>query len=172
MFANRDAVMYFLDEIWPLIVARVPDVRVFVVGRAPTPDLMAFAARDARVVATGYVEDIRPIVRQSAVYIVPLRVGGGTRLKVLDAMAMGKALVSTSIGCEGIDVRAGEHLVVADTPEAFAESTVALLGDQARRLQLGRAARELVERCYSWPVVGRTLLDAYGEAIAFGRRIR
>jgi len=166
MFANRDAAMYFLDEIWPLITAQAPDVRFFAVGQDPTKELQDVAARDPRVMVTGKVPDIRPYVRQSAVYVVPLRVGGGTRLKVLDAMAMGKALVSTSIGCEGIDVRPGEHLVLADTPAAFAQATVALLGDRARRLELGRAARALVERYYAWPVIGELLLGAYEQAIA------
>jgi glycosyltransferase involved in cell wall biosynthesis len=97
---------------------------------------------------------------------VPLRVGGGTRLKVLDAMALGKAMVSTSIGCEGIDLRPGEHLEIADTPAAFAETTISLLGDRERRLALGRAARALVVERYAWSVIGRHLLDAYQVAIA------
>jgi sugar transferase (PEP-CTERM/EpsH1 system associated) len=166
MFANRDAAMYFLGEIWPLITTQAPDVRFFAVGQDPPKELRDFAARDPRVVVTGKVPDIRPYVWQSAVYVVPLRVGGGTRLKVLDAMAMGKALVSTSIGCEGIDVKPGEHLVVADTPVGFAQAAVALLGDRARRLELGRAARALVERHYAWPVIGELLLGAYEQAIA------
>ena len=141
MFANRDAVMYFLDEIWPLIARSAPDVRFFAVGQDPPQELLALAERDPRVVVTGYVDDIRPFIRQAAVYVVPLRVGGGTRLKVLDAMAMGKAMVSTSIGCEGIDVDAGRALMVADTPQAFADGD----GGAARRLpsagRLGRARR-------------------------------
>jgi glycosyltransferase involved in cell wall biosynthesis len=101
-----------------------------------------------------------------------LRVGGGTRLKVLDAMAMGKAIVSTSIGCEGIDVRPGEHLVVADTPEAFAEATVSLLADPARRQALGRAARAQAEAKYAWGHVGEQLFDAYAQAIAIRKGTR
>jgi sugar transferase (PEP-CTERM/EpsH1 system associated) len=169
MFANRDAVMYFLTEVWPQVVAKVPDVKFYAVGQTPPAELQALAARDRRIVVTGYVDDVRPYVAESAVYVVPLRVGGGTRLKVLDAMAMGKALVSTSIGCEGIALRPDEHLVVADTADRFAEATVALLGDRARRLALGRAARQLVEDRYSWPIIGRRLLGAYEEAVA-GRR--
>jgi len=146
MFANRDAVMYFVREIWPRINARAGGVRVFLVGQDPPKELLKVAAQDPRLIVTGYVTDIRRVVCSSAVYVVPLRVGGGTRLKVLDAMAMGKAVVSTSIGCEGIEVRSGEHLVVADTPEGFAEATVELLRNPSRRLMIGRAARELVER--------------------------
>ena len=166
MFANRDAVMYFLREIWPSIRARVPEVRFFAVGQDPPAELLAIAAEDPRVVVTGKVADIRPFVLEAAVYVVPLRVGGGTRLKVLDAMALGKAMVSTSIGCEGIDLRPGEHLEIADTPAAFAEATINLLGDRERRLALGRAARALVVERYAWSVIGRHLLDAYEAAIA------
>jgi polysaccharide biosynthesis protein PslH len=165
MFANRDAVMHFLEEIWPLVCAARPDVRFYAVGQDPPPELQAFAARDSQVTVTGYVDDIRPFVRKSAVYVVPLRVGGGTRLKVLDAMAMGKALVSTSIGCEGIDVRPGEHLLTADTPDDFARATLALLESPERRADLGAAARRLVERQYAWSVVGDQLLNAYAEAL-------
>jgi sugar transferase (PEP-CTERM/EpsH1 system associated) len=169
MFANRDAVLFFLNDIWPLIREQEASVRFFAVGQDPPKELKDFAARDPRVVITGYVTDIRPLVRKSSVYVVPLRVGGGTRLKVLDAMAMGKAMVSTSIGCEGIDLRPGEHLVLADTPEEFAKETVALLADKARRLRLGRAARSLVEERYSWRIIGQKLFDAYREAMATRR---
>jgi glycosyltransferase involved in cell wall biosynthesis len=161
MFANRDAVLHFLREIWPRLSALVPDVRFIAVGQDPPGELLAAAESDARIVATGFVPDIRPFVAQASVYVVPLRVGGGTRLKVLDAMAMGKALVSTSVGCEGIDVRPGEHVLVADSADRFAEVTAGLLRDGPRRQALGRAARERVESCYAWPHVGRLLLNAY-----------
>ncbi|MGA6826476.1 glycosyltransferase [Nitrospira sp. NS4] len=172
MFANRDAVMFFLNEIWPLIRKQVPDVRFFAVGQDPPKELLDLAARDPHVVVTGYVTDVRPLVCDASVYVVPLRVGGGTRLKVLDAMAMGKAMVSTSIGCEGLDVRPDEHLLVADSPEQFAEKTVRLLQDPGRRLTLGRTARELVERRYSWRTIGGQLLEAYRIAIENRRQAR
>lgn len=166
MFANRDAVMSFLNDVWPTVKAAVPGVRFYAVGQDPPRELTALASRDPAIIVTGYVDDIRPLVRNAAVYVVPLRVGGGTRLKVLDAMASGKAIVSTSIGCEGIDVVPGRHLLVADTPEAFAQTTVELLRDEVRRLTLGRAARALVEERYSWEVIGGQLLNAYRQAIA------
>ena len=165
MFANRDAVMYFLTEVWPAIQAVRPDLRFFAVGQDPPRELLAMSERDPRIVVTGYVKDIREYIAQAAVYVVPLRVGGGTRLKVLDAMAMGKAMVSTSTGCEGINVTPGEHLLISDTPQAFANATLALLDDPARRQSLGQAARALVEHEYAWPVVGRQLIDGYQEAI-------
>lgn len=166
MFANRDAVLHWLADIWPLVTQRVPDVRFFAVGQDPPRELLDHAARDPRIVVTGRVPDVRPYVREAAIYIVPIRVGGGTRLKVLDAMSSGKAIVSTSIGYEGIDVRPGEHLLVGDTPVAFAEAVAALLGDEPRRRVLGAAARARVEQAYAWPVVGRHLMDAYRRAVA------
>jgi sugar transferase (PEP-CTERM/EpsH1 system associated) len=172
MFANRDAVLYFLDEIWPLVRRRAPATRFFAVGQDPPRELTARAEKDPQVIVTGFVDDIRPYVRKAAVYVVPLRVGGGTRLKVLDAMSSGKAIVSTSIGCEGIAVRPGEHLETADTPEAFADRTVALLGDPARRRTLGAAARRLVEDRYAWRVIGDQLLAAYATARAAKGTVR
>lgn len=164
MFANKDAVLSFLRESWPAIGAAVPDVRFYAVGQDPPRELQALAASDPRIQVTGYVDDIRPYVRRAAVYVVPLRVGGGTRLKVLDAMASGKALVSTTIGCEGLDVEPGTHLEVADTPAAFAATTIALLGDSARRRTLGAAARRLVETRYAWSAIGDDLMQAYQQA--------
>jgi glycosyltransferase involved in cell wall biosynthesis len=165
MFANLDAVMHFLSDIWPRIKERHSSVRFVIVGRSPTKAVLDYAAQDPRVVVTGFVDDIRPLVRQAAVYVVPLRVGGGTRLKVLDAMAMGKAMVSTSVGCEGLAVQPGAHLEVADSPEAFAAATLRLLQDPARRRALGGAARRLVERSYAWPAIGGQLVDGYQAAI-------
>ena len=172
MFANRDAVMFFLSDIWPLIRSRVPGVKFYAVGQDPPKELSSLAARDPQIVVTGYVTDVRPLVRDASVYVVPLRVGGGTRLKVLDAMAMGKAMVSTSIGCEGLEVCPDEHLLVADSPEQFSEKTVRLLQDSGCRLTLGRTARELVERRYSWRTIGEQLLDAYRIAIEKKRQMR
>lgn len=172
MFANRDAVMFFLSEIWPLIRNQVPEVRFFAVGQDPPKELLELAARDPQVIVTGYVNDVRPLVWDATVYVVPLRVGGGTRLKVLDAMAMGKAMVSTSIGCEGLEVRPDEHLLVADSPAQFADKTVKLLRDSRHRDTLGRTARELVERRYSWRMIGGQLLESYRLAIENRRRGR
>jgi len=169
MFANRDAVMHFLDEVWPLVSAASPNVTFYAVGQDPPAELLQRARRDARIVVTGYVDDIRPFVRKSSVYVVPLRVGGGTRLKVLDAMAMGKALVSTSVGCEGIEVTPGKHLIVADTAPAFARSVLELLASPDRRLALGTAGRALVESRYSWRIVADSLVEAYQRAILLKR---
>jgi glycosyltransferase involved in cell wall biosynthesis len=150
---NEDAIFYFVDSILPLIKLQCPDVSLKVVGRSPSRKLQALAEAEKSVRLTGWVNDIRPFVARGAVCIVPLRIGGGTRLKIFEAMAMGKAVVSTSVGAEGLAVRSGENILLADTPNDFAESVISLLRDARRRQQLGTAARTLVQENYSWTKV-------------------
>ena len=154
---NLDAAHHFLDEVLPRVQARYPGATMTIVGQGDERDLERM--RRPGVVVTGRVPDIRPIVADAAVVVVPLRIGSGTRLKVVEAMAMGKAIVSTSLGHEGIDVEAGTHLLTADEPEAFAEATVSLLADPARASELGRAARSLAVQQYSWTSAGERLED-------------
>lgn len=165
MFANRDAVLYFLREIWPLIRKEIPDAEFFAVGQDPPQELRALAIPNSGIVVTGYVDDVRPLIAQAAVYVVPLRVGGGTRLKVVDAMAQGKAIVSTSLGCEGIDVIADKTILIADAPREFAEKVVHLLRSPTERARLGQAAREMAVTRYAWPIAGERLFAAYNEAM-------
>lgn len=166
MFANRDGVDWFIESVWPLVKRDVPRASFVAIGQRPSIKLMEAVKRNERVEAPGFVADVRPAVARAAVYIVPLRVGGGTRLKVLDAMAQGKAIVSTSLGAEGIDIRDGEHIVIADDAAAFAARIVALLRDPARRRALGDAARVRAEERYAWSMLGRRLADVYQRAIA------
>jgi sugar transferase (PEP-CTERM/EpsH1 system associated) len=147
---NEDAIVYFADEILPRIAARIPGVKLTVVGRNPTGRLAALAEGNERVRLTGRVEDIRPYVDRAAAYVVPLRVGGGTRLKIYEAMAMGKPVISTSIGAEGLPVRDGQEVLIADDPQAFAGAVVALLTDRAMAERVGRAAREVVCERFGW----------------------
>ncbi len=147
---NEDAILFFADEILPRIAARVPDVRLTVVGRTPSARLLRRLQQRPAVTVTGRVDDIRPYVERAAVYVVPLRIGGGTRIKLYEAMAMGKAIVSTPVGAEGLPVRDGEHVVLADKPEAFADAVVRLLDDTEGRGALERAARRFVEAECSW----------------------
>ena len=170
MYANRDAVLYFLENIWQRIKAEIPGVRFYAVGQDPPPELHKIAEKDKGVVVTGYVDDIRPYVTRASVYVVPLRVGGGTRLKILDAMAMGKAIVSTTIGAEGIRAIDGRSIVLADDPTEFAARVVKILRSPDLRLSLGREARKLVESEYSWSTVGRSLQDAYESVLARKKR--
>lgn len=171
MFANRDGVDWFIEEAWPAVKARVPGVRFLAIGQHPSARLLAAAAAgDGAVEAPGFVQDVRPAVARAAVYVVPLRVGGGTRLKVLDAMAQGKAIVSTTLGAEGIDVRHGEHLLLADGAGAFADRIVELLESPAERARLGDAARRQAEAKYSWTTLGERLAGIYARAAAGGTR--
>jgi sugar transferase (PEP-CTERM/EpsH1 system associated) len=148
---NEDGVAYFVDKIFPLIRREIPDAAFWAVGRRPRRRIQALAS--GNVVVTGAVDDIRPYLGKAAVCVVPLRSGSGTRIKIFEAMAMGKAVVSTTMGAEGLPVRHGENIVLADDPADFARQVVQLLRDPQRRAQLGRAARQLVEENYGWPSV-------------------
>jgi sugar transferase (PEP-CTERM/EpsH1 system associated) len=161
---NEDAILYFVDAILPLIKQQCPGVFLEVVGRSPSLKLQALADREESMRLTGWVEDIRPFVGRSGVCIVPLRIGGGTRLKIFEAMAMSKAVVSTSVGAEGLPVRADENILLADTPADFAHSVVSLLRNPKQRQQLGTAARALVQDNYSWPKVAQRFASALGES--------
>ena len=156
---NEDAMLFFCREVLPLIRAQEPDVRLSIVGRAPTPAVRKLADRGG-IAVTGRVADVRPYIRDAAVYVVPLRIGGGTRLKIFEAMAMGKAVVSTSVGAEGLPVTDGKHVMLADEPEAFADACVRLLRDVVRRRALEAAARALVVSKYDWAAVAGKLEDA------------
>jgi glycosyltransferase involved in cell wall biosynthesis len=159
-FPNRDALGYFAREILPLVRARSGDLPVTWVGHASPEDRAEFGTRFG-VTLTGYVDDVRPYVHAAACYVVPLRVGGGTRLKVLDAWAMGKAVVTTSQGCEGLAAEHGVNALIADTPQGFADAIATVLADPERAAALGRAGRELVKLSYGWDALGRRLIAAY-----------
>ena len=156
---NEDAVSYFCREILPRIRTDEPEATFTVVGRAPTPAVRRLAD-EHRITVTGRVDDVRPYVNDAAVYVVPLRIGGGTRLKIFEAMAMGKAVVSTTVGAEGLPVENGEHLLLADEPHVFARSVVRLMRDVDRRRALEAAARTLVVDRYDWSAVAGELEDA------------
>ncbi len=166
---NEDAIFYFVEETLPRIRRQVPNVSLQVVGRRPSPRLLELARTTEGVQVTGKVEDIRPYVQRGAVYIVPLRVGSGTRLKIFEAMAMGKAVVSTSIGAEGLPVLSGRDVLIADEPEAFAGAVVGLLQDRVRRDELGRAARQFVAQKYGWDSVAQYFESALETLVRQGR---
>jgi polysaccharide biosynthesis protein PslH len=154
-YPNEDAVIYFIEDILPAIRREIPAVRLTVAGRHPSPRLRAAAAQ-AGVDVTGTVPDVRPYIAEAEVSVVPLRVGGGTRLKIFEALAMGKAVVSTSTGVEGLPLVTDEHFVEADAPAEFAAAVVQLLRDSSRRRRLGTAGRELVATRYGWAQVARS----------------
>lgn len=148
-YPNEDAVIHFIQAILPAIRRQLPSTSLAVVGRNPSARLRA-AGATAGVHVTGTVPDVRPYMAEAAVYVVPLRVGGGTRLKIFEALAMDKAIVSTGVGAEGLPIVPGEHYLRADRPEDFARAVVTLLKDPSRRRTLGAAGRRLVEERYSW----------------------
>lgn len=157
-YPNIDAVLYFAMECWPLILLKKPSVTWQIVGKNP-PSSVVKLGKLAGITVTGSVPDVRPYLAAATVAIAPLRIGSGTRLKILEALAMKKAVVSTSLGCEGLDVVPGRHLIMVDQPEAFAQCVVDLLQDQEKRAALGGAGREFA-RAYSWQRIGDALVNA------------
>lgn len=153
-YPNEDAVVHFADDVLPLIQRTRPGVTFSIVGRAPSLRVRELASRPG-VEVTGTVDDVRPHVRAGAVQVVPLRIGGGTRLKIYEALAMGQAVVSTTIGAEGLDIESHRHIELADDPSAMSAIVLDLLNDAARRHALGDAGRELVVSRYGWPQVAR-----------------
>lgn len=158
-YPNINAVLTFAEHCWPLIRAQIPTATWQIVGRNPPPDVQKLAALPG-ITVTGSVPDIQPYLAASAVAIVPLLIGSGTRLKILEALAMQKAVVSTSVGCEGLALIPGKHLVVADQPAAFAQAVITFLRDSEMRTTFGAAGRVLVEAKYSWEWSSTRLLQA------------
>jgi glycosyltransferase involved in cell wall biosynthesis len=150
-FPNTDGLRFFLRDVWPLVSQSHPAARLKIVGLRPTPDVLA--ARGPRVEVTGVVDDLRPHLAEAEMVIAPLRVGGGTRFKILEAMAMSKPIVSTAIGAEGIDVVDGESILLANTPADFAARIGKLLDDRELGRRLGERGRALVEDRYSWEAI-------------------
>jgi polysaccharide biosynthesis protein PslH len=174
---NVDAAEYFCREIWPAILARVPKAQFRIVGRNPDARVRQLACSSVDV--TGRVPSVVDHLREAAVVVVPLRIGGGTRLKIYEAMAMGKAVISTTIGAEGLDVHQGRDILFCDTPDTFAESAVTLLQDEGTRGRLERAAAELAAN-YGWPLIGtkfgQILQGVIGESLkqsqSMGSRVK
>ena len=156
---NIDGVTYFAQNIWPRIAAAHQKARWQIIGGRPPPSLQALAG--LRVELTGFVADLRPHLAAAEVVVVPLRLGGGTRLKIVEAMAMGKAIVSTTLGAEGIEAVPGRDLVIEDEPAAFADAVNRLLSDPCRAARIGQAARQLAVDRYGWDGAARTLEGFY-----------
>ncbi|GLH79950.1 glycosyl transferase family 1 [Bradyrhizobium sp. SSBR45G] len=156
---NIDAVTHFVQDIWPAIAARHPDARCKIIGGRPPPSLLALAG--PRVELTGFVPDLRPHLASAAAVVVPLRLGGGTRLKIVEAMAMGKAIVSTSLGAEGIDARAGRDILIENDPAGFADAVSRLLAEPDLAARIGGAAREVAVDKYAWRAAAQALEGFY-----------
>ena len=159
-YPNEDAVAFFTDEVLPRIQEKVPDVAFSIVGGNPSTRVQKLAEREG-VVVTGRVPEIKPYFAEATVFVVPLRIGSGTRLKILEALAMGKAIVSTTVGAEGLDLRDGEEIFIADEPIAFADAVTRLLTDSELRRRMGESGRIRVERDYDWRSIGEKLHGVY-----------
>lgn len=150
---NSDGVNYFVSEVMPLVWRQKPDCTLAIVGRAPAQDILALAQKDSRITVTGTVPDVRPWIWGASVVVVPLRIGGGTRLKIYEAMAAGTATVSTTIGAEGLDVSHPGNIRLADLPETFANECLTLLMDRQQRDEVAATALHLVTSRYSWDAI-------------------
>ena len=164
-FPNRDAVEFLLGEIWPRIRAADRTTSLRLIGRNATADQSRYAA-ESGVTPLGHVADVRPALSEAGCCVVPIRVGGGTRLKILDAWAMGKAVVSTSIGCEGLDAVDGENILIRDTADAIANAVLQVLSDATVRSRLERNGRRTATETYSWSAVGHQIRSAYDALLA------
>jgi polysaccharide biosynthesis protein PslH len=162
-YPNVQGALYFAQKCWPRIRQACPTATWHLVGRNPPAEIRHLASEPG-VTVTGSVPAIQPHLAAAQVAVAPLLTGGGTRLKILEALAMRRAVVSTTLGCEGLACVPDRHLVVADEPDQFAEAVLGLLKDSTRRANLGQAGRELVEECYSWDYCGDQLLAALEEA--------
>jgi glycosyltransferase involved in cell wall biosynthesis len=157
---NVDGVLWFCDEVWPLVRQRIANAQFFVVGKDPHPRLRRLHDLPG-VTVTGWVDQILPYFAGASLYVVPLCVGGGTRLKILEAMAMGLPMVSTTLGAEGLDVESGEQLMLADDPDQFAAAATALLEDESASKRLGAKAQRFVRQRYGWPAIVPRLEEVY-----------
>jgi glycosyltransferase involved in cell wall biosynthesis len=162
---NIDALTWFLEEIYPLIKAQVPDVRCTLIGARPPESLIQRSQTDRTLTVTGYVEDPMPFMEDSSMMIVPLLAGGGMRVKILNALSQGIPMVSTSIGCEGIHVEHGKDILIADTPENFAVQCVRLLTDYDLNARLSAAGRQTAEQYYDYRQACRPLDEVYRMAV-------
>jgi glycosyltransferase involved in cell wall biosynthesis len=147
---NEDGIFWFVKEVFPILRTLAPEANVTVVGRNPSPRLQALAGECAGIEITGTVDDVRPYLARAQVVIVPLRIGGGTRIKIFEAMSMSRPVVSTTLGAEGLPVEDGRDILLRDAPQEFAEAVAELLHEPSRREAIGRAARLRVERDHSW----------------------
>ncbi len=161
---NEDGILWFTDSVLPLIHAERPDVTLTVVGRRPPPRIQALADRDPRLRVTGTVPDVRPWLERASVAIIPLRVGGGTRLKLYEALAMERPLVSTTIGAEGLPVEDGRHCLIVDEPSAFAAAILRLLSDPVLARKIAQDGATLVRENFSWDRVA----GAFSTSALFG----
>lgn len=162
--ANKGAISYFFDSIWPELSASMKDLQIDVVGKNPPSWLLELSQRDSRVKVPGFVDDVRPYFQKATVFVCPITDGGGTRLKILDALAMGMPVVTTTFAASGLALLDGQHLLMADTSHDFIQKTMRLLSDKILRQLLAGNALGVIRQIYSWETIGQSLVKAYAEA--------
>jgi len=162
---NVEGILWF-TTIWPLVKEKIPQAKLYIVGKNPPAKIRDLARDD--IIVTGFVKDVREYMAKAMVFIVPLRTGGGMRIKILNALAMGKAVVSTSVGCEGIDIENGKNIYIADTEEGFAERVIELLEDESKREELGKEGLKLVSQKYQWERIAERIEDEYKKILKRG----
>lgn len=160
-YPNKDAMLFFTKDIWPLIKKQKPHIKMVLIGKYPPRSLIEISQSDENFIIKGFVEDVRPYFAESMVYVCPIRDGGGTRLKILDALSFGIPIVATSVGAEGIKVTHGKNILIADEPEDFAAQVVKLIDDGKLRGTLSREGRLLAEGVYSWSIIGKKFRNLY-----------
>lgn len=168
---NEDAIRYFMQEIMPVIKKSVPEATLTVVGRNPPASLSEWARRDPSLIVTGRVEDVRPYIERAAAYVVPLRIGGGTRLKIFEALAMDKAVVSTTVGAEGLPVANGSDMLLADKPQEFAAAVVRVLTDSSYAAKLGTTGGNTVRQHHGWRRVAESFASICAKATPAGTQL-
>lgn len=164
-YPNREAVLFIANELWPKLKESIPDIRFDIIGANPPKQLLDLACTDDHFVVHGFVDDPRPLISAAAVFICPIRDGGGTKLKILDAFAMGKAVVANPVACEGINVDNGNNVIFANDVSEYTAQIKRLVEDSAYRKQIGLAARSLVEREYSYSSIGKKLSQLFEEIV-------
>jgi glycosyltransferase involved in cell wall biosynthesis len=142
-----------------------PRAKFFIVGKGPRASLKTLANKDNRIVVTGRVKDVRPLIDKAKLFVVPIRVGGGTRLKILEAMSMNKAVVSTTLGAEGIHYTNRNNIIITDHPQDFAKAVLYLLNNKEKALEIGAAGRKLVCEQYDWRIIGEKLKKTYQDVL-------
>jgi glycosyltransferase involved in cell wall biosynthesis len=160
-YPNREAMLYFANKIWPLLKTRIPDIQMTVIGKNPPKALLKLSLTDKNFMVTGFVGDVRPFISQASVYVCPIMNGGGTKLKIIDALAMGKAIVAHPIACEGIDVTDGKDVLFATTPESFTSKICSLLDNVDKRDSMGHNGRMLAEQVYTYERIGQKLNNEF-----------
>ena len=160
-YPNDDAMFYFCREVWPILKNRYRDLSLTIIGKNPSGRLCSVVAKEQNIFLKGYVPDVRPYIKQAKIFICPIRDGGGTRLKILDALAQGIPVVSTNVGCEGLNLKDGEHILIANTPAEFFKQITLLLSNDELCNQLSWNGRYYVEEHYSFSAIGNKLSNLY-----------